>query len=106
MFCFGQVLGAAWYILSFDRYTSCWKSRCNKEFGRVNCHLYYLDCDSMYDAKQLSWANVTDVFKLCDARSGEFKYGMFENAVTKKVVSSNFIERYFYCLWWGLQQLR
>uniref|UniRef100_A0A1J3DJD4 Putative cyclic nucleotide-gated ion channel 17 n=1 Tax=Noccaea caerulescens TaxID=107243 RepID=A0A1J3DJD4_NOCCA len=100
-----HVLGAAWYILSFDRYTSCWKSRCNKEFGRVNCHLYYLDCDSMYDAKQLSWANVTNVFKLCDARSGEFKYGMFENAITKKVVSSNFIERYFYCLWWGLQQL-
>ncbi|CAN8326616.1 unnamed protein product [Cochlearia groenlandica] len=100
-----HVLGAAWYILSFDRYTSCWKSKCNKEAGQVNCYLYYLDCDSLYDSVQMSWANVTEVFKLCDARNGEFKYGMFENAITKKVVSSNFIERYFYCLWWGLQQL-
>ncbi|KAH0941032.1 hypothetical protein HID58_000669, partial [Brassica napus] len=87
-------------------YTSCWKTRCNKEHGGVNCFLYYLDCDSpLYDAKQQQWANVTNVFKLCDARKGEFKYGMFENAITKKVVSSNFNERYFYCLWWGLQQL-
>ncbi|KAG2245432.1 hypothetical protein Bca4012_022733 [Brassica carinata] len=101
-----HVLGAAWYILSFDRYTSCWKTRCNKEDVGVNCYLYYLDCDSpLYDTRQRQWANVTNVFKLCDARKGEFKYGMFENAITKKVVSSNFNERYFYCLWWGLQQL-
>ena len=107
VFVLAQVLGAAWYILSFDRYTSCWKTRCNKEHGGVNCYLYYLDCDSpLYDARQQQWANVTNVFKLCDARKGEFKYGMFENAITKKVVSSNFNERYFYCLWWGLQQLR
>ncbi|KAF8048447.1 hypothetical protein N665_2508s0002, partial [Sinapis alba] len=91
-----HVLGATWYILSFDRYTSCWKTRCNKEDGGVNCYLYYLDCDSLYDTRQLQWANVTEVFKLCDARKGEFKYGMFENAITKKVVSSNFSERYFY----------
>ncbi|KAH0901215.1 hypothetical protein HID58_040718 [Brassica napus] len=65
-----------------------------------------INCDSpLYDARQQQWANVTNVFKLCDARKGEFKYGMFENAITKKVVSSNFNERYFYCLWWGLQQL-
>ncbi|KAG7540909.1 Cyclic nucleotide-binding domain [Arabidopsis thaliana x Arabidopsis arenosa] len=100
-----HVLGAAWYILSVDRYTSCWKSRCDRELGLVNCQLYYLDCDSMYDDSQMNWANVTKVFKLCDARNGEFKYGIFENAITKKVVSSNFFERYFYCLWWGLQQL-
>ncbi|XP_019088836.1 PREDICTED: cyclic nucleotide-gated ion channel 17 [Camelina sativa] len=101
-----HVLGAAWYILSVDRYTSCWKSKCNREDGLVNnCQLYYLDCDSMYDVKQMSWANVTKVFELCDARNGEFKYGIFGNAITKKVVSSDFFERYFYCLWWGLQQL-
>jgi cyclic nucleotide gated channel len=100
-----HVLGAAWYILSVDRYTSCWKSRCNGEAGQVNCQLYYLDCDSMYDNNQMTWANVTKVFKLCDARNGEFKYGIFGNAITKNVVSSQFFERYFYCLWWGLQQL-
>lgn len=24
----------------------------------------------------------------------------------KDVVSDNFMDKYFYCLWWGLQQLR
>ncbi|CAB4292808.1 unnamed protein product [Prunus armeniaca] len=52
-----HVLGAAWYLLSIDRYTSCWKSFCKKE---------------------------------CSG---------------KNAVSANFITKYFYCLWWGLQQL-
>ncbi|XP_057460001.1 cyclic nucleotide-gated ion channel 17-like isoform X2 [Actinidia eriantha] len=52
------------------------------------------------------WANTTMVFKNCDpGNSITFKYGIFENAVTKDVVSSSFIEKYFYCLWWGLQNL-
>ncbi|KAJ4868222.1 putative cyclic nucleotide-gated ion channel 17 [Raphanus sativus] len=89
-----HVLGAAWYILSFDRYTSCWKSRCNKESDGVNCYLYYLDCDSLYDARQLQWANVTKVFKLCDARKGEFKYGMFENAITKKFLWTELVHEH------------
>ncbi|XP_010548626.1 PREDICTED: cyclic nucleotide-gated ion channel 17 [Tarenaya hassleriana] len=100
-----HVLGAAWYILSVDRYTSCWKSRCRKEEGSLGCLLYYLDCDSIYDSSQMTWAKVTNVFKSCDAQKGDFKYGIFENAITKNVVSSKFFERYFYCLWWGLQQL-
>ncbi|KAF3942875.1 hypothetical protein CMV_030509, partial [Castanea mollissima] len=64
-----HVLGAAWYLLSIDRYSSCWKKYCKEESNSTSCRLNYFDC------------------------------------VTKNVLFSNFIEKYFYCLWWGLQNL-
>lgn len=101
-----HVIGAAWYVLSVDRYTSCWKSVCRREKTPLKCLLQYLDCqDANLDARK-TWANGTNVFSGCDPNEkSTFKYGIFENAVTKNVVSANFVEKYFYCLWWGLQQL-
>ncbi|KAJ0091275.1 hypothetical protein Patl1_14390 [Pistacia atlantica] len=101
-----HVLGAAWYLLSVDRYTSCWKKMCKKETS-PKCILNYLDCDAFNHLERKTWANSTNVFKTCDPRNSasDFNYGIFANAVTKNVVSSVFIEKYFYCLWWGLQQL-
>lgn len=102
-----QVLGAAWYLLSIDRYTTCWKSYCRKELSLSRCIFDYLDCDSFNSNDRITWANSTKVFESCSPQNDiQFKYGIFENAVTKSVVSSNFIEKYFYCLWWGLQNLR
>ncbi|KAJ6435543.1 hypothetical protein OIU84_000691 [Salix udensis] len=102
-----HVLGASWYLLSIDRYTSCWKSQCRKENSPVKCLLSYLDCDTFNDGERKAWANATTVFKNCDPDNDiTFKYGIFENAVKKSAVSSKFIEKYLYCLWWGLQQLR
>ncbi|XP_068326739.1 cyclic nucleotide-gated ion channel 17-like [Pyrus communis] len=97
-----HVLGAAWYLLSIDRYTSCWKSFCKKELNTTKCSLSYLDCDNV---NRKGWASSTNVFENCNPASKNFKYGIFESAVTKNVVSLNFITKYFYCLWWGLQQL-
>ncbi|CAN6552254.1 unnamed protein product [Malus baccata var. baccata] len=97
-----HVLGAAWYLLSIDRYTSCWKSFCKKELNTTKCSLSYLDCDNL---SRKGWASSTNVFENCNPANDNFKYGIFESAVTKNVVSSNFIMKYFYCLWWGLQQL-
>jgi len=102
-----QVLGAAWYLLSLDRYTTCWKSFCKKEHNPENCFLY-LDCSSSNIKLHEIWANSTNVFSSCDPSNDDinFKYGIFESAVKKHVVSSKFIPKYLYCLWWGLQQLR
>lgn len=102
---FAQVVGAAWYLLSVDRYTSCWKQLCKKDFD-PKCSLY-LDCDTFDHNDRKTWANVTDVFKNCDPRKEiDFQFGIFESAVKKNAVSKGFLEKYFYCLWWGLQQLR
>lgn len=101
-----HVLGASWYLLSVDRYTTCWKSLCKKERSPHNCFLY-LDCSSLNNDMRKIWVNTTDVFNRCDPSNDDipFKYGLFENALTKHVVSSNFVSKYLYCLWWGLQQL-
>lgn len=102
-----QVLGAAWYLLSVDRYTSCWKSECKNETAPIKCLPKYLDCDTFKQGSRITWENSTSVFKNCDPTNDiTFKYGIFENAVAKNVVSSDFVKKYFYCLWWGLQQLR
>lgn len=99
-----HVVGAAWYLLSVDRYTSCWKQLCKKDFD-PKCSLY-LDCDTFDHNDRKTWANVTDVFKNCDPRKEiDFQFGIFESAVKKNAVSKGFLEKYFYCLWWGLQQL-
>lgn len=106
-FSFWQVLGATWYLLSVDRYTSCWKSFCRKkEYNPLECNLTFFDCDTFNSNARKTWANSTLVFGKCGTDGGDFKYGIFENAMSKNVVSSNFIEKYFYCLWWGLQNLR
>lgn len=100
-----HVLGACWYLLSIERHTTCWKSECKKE-GALKCFPTYLDCDAFNQPERKNWANFTNVFNNCDASDPtKFRYGIFEIAVTNKVVSSNFMEKYFYCLWWGLQNL-
>ncbi|ONI27600.1 hypothetical protein PRUPE_1G095400 [Prunus persica] len=100
-----HVLGAAWYLLSIDRYTSCWKSFCKKEVSSTKCSLSYLDCDNFNSKGYQTWAHSTKVFENCNPANNNFKYGIFESAVAKNAVSANFITKYFYCLWWGLQQL-
>lgn len=101
-----HVLGAAWYLLSLDRYVACWKSECKKQLNPTKCDLSYLDCVSFDDDNRKIWANGTKVFKNCEpGDEGIFPYGIFENAMKKRVVSAKFIPKYFYALWWGLQQL-
>ncbi|XAR66687.1 hypothetical protein NMG60_11012998 [Bertholletia excelsa] len=101
-----HVLGAAWYLLSVDQYTSCWKSICKNESWPLKCLPIYLDCDTSNHDDRRSWANTTEVFANCvPSDTIKFKYGIFGNAVTKNVVSSSFIRKYFYCLCWGLQNL-
>ncbi|KAF9613690.1 hypothetical protein IFM89_010132 [Coptis chinensis] len=103
--CSATVLGASWYLLSIERYTYCWKSECRKETGAVKCSFNYLDCESSNHDDRTVWAVNTGVFNHCDPSNGNFNYGLFSNAVSNNVFSSKFLEKYFYCLWWGLQNL-
>ncbi|THU66334.1 hypothetical protein C4D60_Mb05t13060 [Musa balbisiana] len=53
------------------------------------------------------WAKSTKVFDNCDPNNANttFNYGIFQNALTNEAFSTEFIKKYFYCLWWGLQNL-
>ncbi|CAN1228637.1 Cyclic nucleotide-gated ion channel 17 [Linum grandiflorum] len=101
-----HVLGASWYLLSVERHTTCWKSICRNETSPVKCELHYLACNAFNQDDRRLWAKNTSVFQNCDPSNKiEFQHGLFENAVTKRVVSTCFMDKYLYCLWWGLQQL-
>ncbi|XP_071741695.1 probable cyclic nucleotide-gated ion channel 14 isoform X1 [Rutidosis leptorrhynchoides] len=99
-----HILGSSWYLLSFERHATCWKSTCRND--DKNCALRYLDCGFINEDKRKEWANGTNLFDICDpTNETTFHYGIFGDAVGKGVVYSNFIEKYLYCLWWGLQNL-
>ncbi|KAJ9683464.1 hypothetical protein PVL29_019162 [Vitis rotundifolia] len=104
-----HVLGASWYLLSMGRQHACWKAECAKESaaGISFCLPSFLDCKSLELEERQFWMNATRVVANCDARGHdtEFKFGMFADAFTNDVASSKFIEKYLYCLWWGLKNL-
>lgn len=85
----------------------CWKSACRSEFSPMKCRLDYLDCGTLNDVDRRIWEVNTTVFSQCSPDEDVvFNYGIFANAIAKDVVSSRFLQKYFYCLWWGLQNLR
>ncbi|KAE9609182.1 hypothetical protein Lal_00020410 [Lupinus albus] len=101
-----HVLGASWYLLSIERHATCWKTECRNESLPIKCTLKYLDCGSLDDEDRMKWLNTTSVFGNCNpANSTNFTYGIFGVAVENNVISSLFLEKYLYCLWWGLQNL-
>ncbi|KAE8056524.1 hypothetical protein FH972_013292 [Carpinus fangiana] len=101
-----HVLGASWYLLSIERHATCLKSECRNETSPVKCVLTYLGCDTLNKSDRVEWANTTVVFNNCNPDNTiNFNHGIFQKAVTNNVVSSEFIEKYLYCLWFGLQNL-
>lgn len=98
---FVQVLGALWYLLSVDRQTACWKMSCRNETG---CNIRYLDCDT----PNQTWASTTGIFSSCNASDDSitFDYGMFQPALSNQAPAQGFLRKFFYSLWWGLQNLR
>lgn len=97
-------------MLSVDRQTTCWKQVCMQEDVTTNipfCRVKYLDCDFSSQEKQI-WANSTNVFTNCDATNSSisFNFGMFQPALSNHVPAQQFVKKYFYSFWWGLQNLR
>lgn len=100
-----KVLGAVWYLMSVDRIFTCWKLQCRHERNDIKCRTIYLDCATTGRDRDV-WYSKTQVFKKCDGKHGNFNFGMFAPASHDQVASANFIEKYFYCLWFGLKNLR
>ena len=73
-----------------------------------SCNPSFLDCASKENPERQAWLKRTKILTDCDALNdkNQFQFGMFADAFTDKVSSAKFIEKYFYCLWWGLKNLR
>lgn len=98
-----HVLGSTWYLLSIERQDECWKKACTLQYP--HCQYHYLDCRSLSDPNRNAWLKSSNLSGLCDQNSHFFQFGIFYDAVTLEITSSNFLTKYYYCLWWGLRNL-
>ncbi|TXG58499.1 hypothetical protein EZV62_016328 [Acer yangbiense] len=98
-----HVLGACWYLLSVERQEECWRKLCRSQ--RLDCYFEFFDCHLVDDSVRTAWIKSSNISSLCDPSADFFHYGIHADAVTYGVTSSRFIEKYFYCLWWGLRNL-
>jgi len=101
---FKKVLGSSWYLLSIERQNECWKKACTLQFPQ--CQYHYLDCQSMGDPDRTAWLRSSNLSSLCDQNSDFFQFGIFTDALNLEITASKFFNKYYYCLWWGLRNLR
>ena len=98
-----QVVGAGWYFLAIERIDTCWRQQCRKEGSSV-CSNLYLYCNGN-ENERLAWSSSTDTFEICKNHS-LFDLGIYQDISNKNIGSAKFVNKYLYCLWFGLQQLR
>ncbi|KAG7568339.1 Cyclic nucleotide-binding domain [Arabidopsis thaliana x Arabidopsis arenosa] len=98
-----HVLGACWYLLAVERQEACWRHACNIE--KVVCQYRFFECRRLEDPQRNSWFEWSNITTICKPGSKFYEFGIFGDAVASTVTSSKFINKYFYCLWWGLKNL-
>lgn len=99
-----QILGACWYLLSIERQEACWRHMCSLE--SPSCQYTYFDCHRVTESVRNVWFMSSNVTNQCNPDSNSYPFGIFGDAVTSNVTSALFFNKYFYCLWWGLKNLR
>ncbi|KAJ4840310.1 hypothetical protein Tsubulata_024682 [Turnera subulata] len=97
-----HVLGAFWYLFSIERETTCWKEACGNHH-ECRRSLY---CDRNDPGGDITFLNVSCPIQ--PANETMFNFGIFLDALQNGVVLSDmdFPQKFFYCFWWGLQNLR
>ncbi|XP_073116524.1 cyclic nucleotide-gated ion channel 1 isoform X2 [Elaeis guineensis] len=93
-----HVFGALWYLLAIERQDTCWRHACSKN----KC-----TPDSLYCGGEHKGNNdfLSVACPLNDSSSDVFDFGIYLLALQNIVQSRNFLEKLFYCFWWGLQTL-
>lgn len=99
-----KVLGACWYLLSIERQEACWRSACDLE--KPFCEYGYFDCHKVKGTNRQAWFRLSNATTLCNPDNGFYQFGIYGDAVTYDVTNATFVDKYFYCLWWGLRNLR
>ncbi|KAA8533630.1 hypothetical protein F0562_030936 [Nyssa sinensis] len=95
-----HVLGAFWYLFSIERETACWQKACANVSACVNASLY---CDDSFGFRNFLDNNCP----IQTENATAFDFGIFLGALQSGVVdkSMDFPQKFFYCFWWGLQNL-
>nr|GMD82869.1 probable cyclic nucleotide-gated ion channel 5 [Ipomoea batatas] len=103
-----HVVGALWYLLSVERYDTCWQKACHD--NKTTCDTDFLYCGNEFMKGYDTWSNFSEkVLNESCTLVGDnppFDFGIFESALSSGIVfSMKFLSKYCYCLWWGLQNL-
>ncbi|GMH30657.1 hypothetical protein Nepgr_032500 [Nepenthes gracilis] len=103
-----HIVGAFWYLLSVERNDTCWHKACSDSGGQ--CKRDFLYCGNQNMKGYDTWSNIRDSVLNSNCSAGgdnpPFDFGIFAQALSSGIVSSkNFVSKYCYCLWWGLQNL-
>jgi len=98
-----QVVGASWYLLAIERQDSCWREACLLE--SPPCNFQFFDCKGIDDARNL-WFKSSNLTTYCNPSNNTYQFGIYADAVANNVTSSPFLQKYLYCFWWGLKNLR
>lgn len=99
-----QVGGACWYLLSIERQEACWRHACS--FEERSCDFGYFDCRRVNEPQRSAWFQSSNITKQCAPNTSDYPFGIYSDAVTANVTTASFFNKYFYCLWWGLKNLR
>ncbi|XP_042395381.1 cyclic nucleotide-gated ion channel 1-like isoform X1 [Zingiber officinale] len=95
-----HVLGASWYLLSIEREDACWRKACGRNNG---CEIDSLVC------RQRNTQSNNFLATDCPINSIQnpppFDFGIYLPALNNVAQSEKFLEKFFYCFWWGLQNL-
>ncbi|KAJ8759810.1 hypothetical protein K2173_009911 [Erythroxylum novogranatense] len=99
-----QVLGAFWYFFSIEREMACWRAACKIQ---IDCHSSLLYCDeNLGDYKPLNASAFSEACPVDSQDSSPFNFGIYFDALNSDVVASeSFLNKFFYCFWWALQNL-
>ncbi|GMG98808.1 hypothetical protein Nepgr_000648 [Nepenthes gracilis] len=97
------VSGGCWYILSIERQEECWRSVCKEESS--SCMYTYFDCSSIEQPSRVSWIQSSNITNYCNPNNNLYQYGIYIYTITDNISSGGFLNKYFYCLWWGIRNL-
>ncbi|CAE6005335.1 unnamed protein product [Arabidopsis arenosa] len=105
-----HIVGALWYLLALERNNDCWSKACN---DNQNCTRNFLFCGNQNMQGYAAWDNIKVSYlqlkcpvNVPEDEEPPFDFGIYLRALSSGIVSSrNFVSKYFFCLWWGLQNL-
>eukprot|EP01018_Ginkgo_biloba_P000760 Gb_31623 [translate_table: standard] len=103
-----HILGACWYLLAVEREDSCWRKACRND---PQCKFEYLYCGKNNSEGFIKWHKTSkEVLNSRCPVTGEdnvpFNFGIYTPALKTRIVASRkFLQKYVYCLWWGLRNL-
>ncbi|XAR62971.1 hypothetical protein NMG60_11022732 [Bertholletia excelsa] len=90
-----HIVGSFWYLFTIERKDRCWARACKKN----QCDKASFYCEGPEKQKNLMDGH-------CQNSSNLFDFGIFLDAIEAQIVETrDFSQKFFYCFWWGLQNL-